>query len=128
MDQISDMLIRIKNAQKTGRSSVEMPFSKLKFALAKILVREKYLLDAEEKSRKGIKKLQINLKYNEGVPAIEEITKKSKPSRRVYLKKDAILPIRQGYGISVISTPKGLMTGKEARRAGLGGELICELW
>ncbi|MDD5589831.1 MAG: 30S ribosomal protein S8 [Candidatus Portnoybacteria bacterium] len=128
MDQISDMLIRIKNAQKTGRASIEMPFSKLKFALAKILEKEKYLSGVEEKSKKGIKRLQINLKYDEGIPAIQEIVKKSKPSRRVYIKKNEILPVKQGYGISVISTPEGLMTGKEARRAGLGGELICELW
>lgn len=128
MDQISDMLIRIKNAQKTGRGSIEMPFSKLKLALAKILEKEGYLSGAEEKNKKGIKRLQIDLKYEEGTPAIREIVKKSKPSRRIYIKKNEILPIKQGYGISVISTPKGLMTGKEARRAGLGGELICELW
>jgi small subunit ribosomal protein S8 len=128
MDQISDMLIRIKNAQKTGRASIEMPFSKLRLALAKILEREDYLNGAEEKSRKGIKFLQITLKYSENAPAISEIVKKSKSSRRIYIKKDEILPIKQGYGISIISTPKGLMTGKEARKAGLGGELICELW
>jgi small subunit ribosomal protein S8 len=128
MDQISDMLIRIKNAQKTGKASVEMPFSGLKLALAKILEKEKYIDGIEEKNRKGIRRLQINLKYNEGEPAIQEIVKKSKLSRRIYIKKSEIMPIKQGFGICIISTPKGLMTGKEARREGLGGELICELW
>jgi small subunit ribosomal protein S8 len=128
MDQISDFLIRIKNAQKAGRENVEIPFSKAKFELAKIFARENFVASVEEKGKKAAKKIYINLKYDEGMPAIENIVRKSKPSRRVYIGKDDIKTIKQGYGRAIISTSRGLMTDKEARKAGLGGELICEIW
>ena len=125
---ISDMIIRIKNAQRAGKASVEMPYSKAKFELAKILENEKFVGSLEEKGRKAAKKLSINLIYNEGVPAISDIVRKSKPSRRVYIGKNDTHNIRQGFGRAIISTSRGLMTGAQARKAGLGGELICELY
>jgi len=128
MDPISDMLIRIKNAQKAGRPSVEIPYSKAKFALAKIIERENFVASVEEKGKKTARKLLINLKYDQGAPAIEDIVRKSKPSRRIYIGRDKIRSVRQGYGRAIISTPKGLMTDREAKRARLGGELICEIW
>lgn len=128
MDPISDMLIRIKNAQKAGHPSIEIPFSKLKFALAKILEKEKLISVVEEKGKKSAGRIHIILKYNQGQPAIQDLRRISRPSRRVYLKKENIWPVKQGYGIAIISTSKGLMTGKEARKAGLGGEVICEVW
>ncbi|PIQ75167.1 MAG: 30S ribosomal protein S8 [Candidatus Portnoybacteria bacterium CG_4_8_14_3_um_filter_40_10] len=128
MDPISDILIRIKNAQKAGKPSVEVPFSKVKFELAKIFERENFVEGVEEKGKKAAKKIYINLKYKDGIPAIENITRKSRPSGRIYLGKDKIRSVRQGYGRAIISTSKGLMSDKEARKAGLGGELICEIW
>jgi small subunit ribosomal protein S8 len=127
-DAISDMLIRIKNAQRANRPSLEIPFSKMKFQLAKIFERENFIGPIEEKGKKAARKIEIKLKYSDGVPAVEDIVRKSKPSRRMYMGKDEIKPIKQGYGRAIISTSKGLMTDKEARKAGLGGELICEIW
>jgi small subunit ribosomal protein S8 len=128
MDPISDMLIRIKNAQASGRPNVEMPYSKVKFELAKIFERENFVGNVEEKGKKAAKKIYIDLKYEDDIPAIENIVRKSKPSRRVYIGKAQIQTVRQGYGRAIISTSRGLMTNKEARKAGLGGELICEIW
>jgi small subunit ribosomal protein S8 len=128
MDPISDFLIRIKNAQKAGRPDVEIPFSNAKFELAKIFGRENFVGSVEERGKKAAKKIFINLKYEDGMPAIENIVRKSKPSRRVYIGKSQIQTVRQGYGRAIISTSRGLMTDKEARKAGLGGELICEIW
>jgi len=127
-DPISDMLIRIKNAQATGNPSVEIPYSMVKFELAKIIEKEGFIGSTEEKGKKATKKIVINLKYEQGVPAIGNIVRKSKPSRRMYLGKDDIHSVRQGFGRAIISTSKGLMTDKEARKAGLGGELICEIY
>lgn len=127
-DPISDMLIRVKNAQKAGRPSVEIPFSKVKFELAKIFEKEGFVSTIEEKGKKAARKIIINLKYNEGAPAIENIIRKSKPSRRMYVGKKEIHNIRQGFGRSIISTPKGLMSDVEAKKSGLGGELICEIY
>ncbi len=127
-DPISDMLIRIKNAQAAGKPNVEIPYSMVKFELAKIIEKEGFVSSIEEKGKKATRKIVINLKYDQGVPAIEDIIRKSKSSRRIYIGKDEIHSVRQGFGRAIISTSKGLMTGKEARKAGLGGELICEIW
>lgn len=128
MDPISDMLIRIKNAQRAQKPSVEIPYSGVKFELAKIFEKEGFIGSIEEKGKKAAHKILINLKYNQGEPAIEDIVRKSKSSRRVYIGKDKIYSVRQGFGRAIISTSKGLMTDKEARKAGLGGELICEIY
>jgi small subunit ribosomal protein S8 len=128
MDSISDMLIRIKNAQTAGRANVEIPYSNVKFELARVFEREKFVGAVEEKGKKAARKIIIVLKYEEGRPAIENIVRKSKPSRRIYIGKSEIKTIKQGFGRAVISTSKGLMTGSEARKAGLGGELICEIY
>jgi small subunit ribosomal protein S8 len=128
MDTISDMLIRIKNAQAAGRPIVEIPYSGAKFALAKVLERENFVGSIEEKGKKAARKILINLKYQDGVPAIENIERKSKPSRRIYIGKNEIKNVRQGFGRAIISTSRGLMTDKEAKKAGLGGELICEIY
>ncbi|MBI4709123.1 MAG: 30S ribosomal protein S8 [Candidatus Portnoybacteria bacterium] len=128
MDTISDMLIRIKNAQAAGRPNVEMPFSNLKFALAKILEKENFIGGIEEKGKKANHKISITLRYDEGQGAIQGVLRKSKPGRRLYLKKGQIWPVKQGYGRAIISTSKGLMTNKEAKKAGLGGEILCEIW
>ncbi len=128
MDPISDMLIRIKNAQKSGLASVQIPYSGAKFELAKIFQRENFVSTVEEKGKKAAREIVIKLKYEDNEPAIENIVRKSKPSRRLYIGKDKIYSVRQGYGRTIISTPKGLMTDKEAKKSGMGGELICEIW
>lgn len=127
-DPISDMLIRIKNAQAAGRASVGIPFSKVKLELAKIIQKEGFVGRIDEKGKKSGREIVVDLKYDQGVPAIEDIIRKSKPSRRIYIGKEEIRSVRQGYGRAIISTSKGLLTDKEARKAGLGGEIICEIW
>ncbi len=124
-DPISDMLTRIRNAGKAGHKTVTIPLSDLKFEIAKILKIEGYLEDFK-KSGKGSKKvLEINLKY----PAvINEIKRVSKPGQRFYVKADKMKQFKSGYGVSIISTPKGLMTNKEAKKSGLGGEVLLEIW
>ena len=125
MDPISDMLTRIRNAQKAEHKSVIMPLSKIKLEIAKILKKEGYIEDFKKSEKKGKKSLEIDLKYP---PAINEIKRISKPGQRFYVKADKIKQVKSGYGISIISTSKGLMTGKEAKKAGLGGETLLEIW
>lgn len=128
MDPISDMLIRIKNAQAAGHETVEMPSSKAKFELGKILKQNGYLESIEKKKAKNKEKIALKLKYNQGVPAIREVKRISRPGCRIYIKSGKIRPIKQGYGAVIISTSKGLMLGSEAKKAKLGGEVICEIW
>ena len=125
MDPISDMLTRIRNAQKAGHQTVSIPVSNLKIEIAKILKKENYISDWG-KSGKEIKKIiEVTLKYP---IAINEIKRISKSGQRFYVKADKIKQVKSGYGISIISTSKGLMTGKEAKKAGLGGETLLEIW
>ena len=128
VDPISDMLIRIKNAQAVSRQTVNIPFSKIKFSLAKVLEKEGLIEAITTRGRKIKKIIEIKLKYEKGQPVIEEIKRVSKPGQRIYLKKSQVKPIRQGYGLSIISTSQGLMTNKEAKKKGLGGEVLCEIW
>ena len=125
VDPISDMLIRIKNAQSAGHKSVAIPLSKIKIEIAKILKNEKYIGDFK-KTGKGVKKiLEIDLIYPS---AIQEVKRISKQGRRIYCKASELKRIKNGYGVSIISTPKGLMTNQEARKAQLGGEILFEIW
>ncbi|HEY4494858.1 MAG TPA: 30S ribosomal protein S8 [Candidatus Paceibacterota bacterium] len=124
-DPISDMLTRIRNAQKAEHKSVIMPLSKIKLEIAKILKKEGYIEELKKSDKKGSKYLEIDLKYP---AAINEIKRVSKPGQRFYVKADKIKQVKSGYGISIISTSKGLMTGKEAKKAGLGGETLLEIW
>ena len=132
MSPIANMLVQLKNAQARSIEEVVLPFSKMKFDIAMIL-KEKGFVGEVEKRKKKMKKAELNFiaikpKYVDGVGAISEIKLVSKPSRRVYAAKDDLKPIMNGYGISVVSTSKGLMTGSEARKAGIGGEVIFEVW
>ncbi len=126
-DPISDMFVRIKNAQAVGFPVVEMPYSKIKYQIADILNKEGLIDKIEKKFKKTNKILKLNLKYDGKEPLIKEMKRISKPSRRVYAKKLEILK-RAGYGIKIVSTPQGLMTVKEAHKKGLGGEVICQIW
>ena len=127
-DPISDMLTRIRNAQAVQKLDVLIPFSKLKYQIANILEKANFIQSAEKKGR-GIKKnIKITLKYVNKMPGIAGLKRISKPGQRIYLSAKQIRPIRGGIGISIISTSKGLMTNKDARKKKLGGEVICEIW
>ncbi len=128
-DPISDMLTRLRNAIMAGHKQIELPGSKLKFALAKILETEGFL-DNVHIVEVGPRKL-LKAKFavgDAGIPKIQAITRISKPGLRVYKKATDLRPVRSGFGIAIISTPNGLMTAKEARKRSLGGELICEVY
>ena len=127
-DPISDMLIRIQNAQRAGHKAVSMPFSKFKFALAKILEKHGYVGDILKRGKKLKKFFEINLLYKDKNPRISGIRRVSKQGKRIYLPKEKIKPVKQGYGMHVISTSKGLMSDKEAKKEGVGGEVIAEVW
>ena len=127
-DPIADMLIRIKNAQARNNAMVVIPISKIKFALAKILEREGFINNVTEQKQNKKNNIEITLKYNEGVPVIQELKRISKSSRRFYAGKGKIPRPLQGYGIAIISTSKGLLTDAEARKKKIGGEVICEVW
>lgn len=135
MDPIADMLTIIRNGLAVKKDKVLVPFSKIKFEIAKILEKEKFIEKVEKVKRKikrGKSKpkpfLEIYLKYEDGQPAISGIEKISKPGQRIYLPYKKIKPVKGGYGIAIISTSKGLMTDKEARKKKVGGEIICEVW
>lgn len=123
-DTVADMLTRIRNAQRANKSAVSMPASKLKLAIAKLLLDEGYVSSAEVDGEQK-PTLNIGLKYYEGKPVIEEIRRVSRPGLRIYKGKDELTRVKQGLGILVVSTNKGIMTDRAARSAGLGGEIIA---
>ena len=129
-DPIADLLTRIRNAQMAAHESVEVPHSRIKHDIVKILVTEGYLLgDSTRKDELDKPTIQIMLKYDRNrVPAIRTLRRVSKPGRRVYVKRDDIPSVLGGLGINILSTSKGLLTGKKARREGVGGEILCEIY
>jgi small subunit ribosomal protein S8 len=131
-DTIADMLTRIRNASKIKKASVFVPFSKMKLELAKILKREGFISDINEikPGTEGCKfgGLEVVLKYNDGQPAITTIKRLSKPGQRRYVSKDDLSIVLNNYGIAIISTSSGIMTNKQAKKSGLGGEAICEVY
>ncbi len=127
-DPVTDMLNRIKNAQASGKELVVIPFSNLKYEIAKILEKEGLIEKIEKKGRKAKRFIEITLKYNNGVPAISGLKRVSKPGQRIYHPSHQLKPVKGGYGISIISTSQGLMTNKEAKKKKVGGEILCEIW
>ena len=124
-DPISDMLTRIRNSQAVNKKEVVMPFSTVKFAIAKVLKAEGYIADYRE-SGEGIERsLIITLKYFEGAPVIDNLRRVSRPGLRIYKNKDELPEVKNGLGIAIVSTSKGVMSCREARRLGQGGEIIC---
>lgn len=133
LDPIADMLTRIRNAQRAKHKDVTVPFSKLKLSIAKILEERNFIESVKKEIEGSFPVLKIVLKYEvisntQKNPAIREIRRVSREGQRIYVKKDAIKRVKNGFGISVVSTSKGIMTGDSARKLGLGGEVICELW
>jgi small subunit ribosomal protein S8 len=124
-DVIADMLTRIRNALRARHPKVDVPASRLKVEIARVLKEEGYILNykvAEEGARKTIK---IYLKYHNNRPVITDLKRVSRPGCRIYVGRDRIQPVLGGLGVSILSTPKGVMTDKQARREGVGGELLC---
>ncbi len=128
MDTISNMIIQIKNAGNAGHESVTVPYSKLKHSIAEVLKKEKFIKNAEPKSEKGKKMLSVELFMEKRVPKIKGVERISKPSRRVYTKTSDIRGVKSGYGALILSTSHGIMSGREAKKAGLGGEALFKIW
>jgi len=130
-DSISDLLIRIKNGYLARQKRVTIPYSRIKEELSKLLVRNGYLEKYEVEKlgeRKARKEILVYLRYEEKSPALNDVKRISKPSLRIYTRKNKIPRVLGGLGIAIISTPQGLLTDGEARKAGLGGEVICKIW
>ena len=127
-DPIGDLITRIRNAAMRGRSKVMSPASTLRVRVLNVLKDEGYIRDFSEVEKDGRKELEIELKFFEGQPAIHEIHRVSKPGRRVYSSIKDLGLVRNGLGISIISTPKGVMSDAAARTANVGGEILCEVY
>jgi small subunit ribosomal protein S8 len=131
-DPIADMLTRIRNAIMAGHSTVAIPHSKMKMAIAQILKEEGYIEDVTLEEGKPAPVMVIKLKYwgqrRERRPVITNLKRVSKPGRRVYVGKDEIPWVLSGMGIAILTTPKGVMTGQQAHRLGVGGEVLCYVW
>jgi small subunit ribosomal protein S8 len=124
-DPIADMLTRIRNAQQVEKTSVVMPSSKLKVAIAKVLADEGYIDGFNVAENSGKSTLEIGLKYYAGRPVIERLERVSTPGLRVYKPSKSIPHVMNGLGVAIVSTPKGVMTDRKARASGVGGEVIC---
>ncbi len=128
-DPIGDFITRIKNASAVGHESLSLPYSKLKAAVADVLASAGYVASSEKRGKKTNKTLTVGLLYKkDGSPRISEVKRISKPSRRIYRSVKEIFPVRYGKGSLILSTSKGIMTGKEAKKAKLGGEVLFEIW
>jgi small subunit ribosomal protein S8 len=126
-DPLGDLLTRIRNAQQRGRSSVSSPASKLRMRVLDVLQREGYIRGYSEVEKEGRRELDIELKYYDGAPVISEIRRVSKPGRRVYSSVGDLPLVRNGLGISILSTPKGVMSDNDARSQNVGGEILCRV-
>ncbi len=124
-DPISDMLTRIRNGQKAHKVSVSMPASSVKVAIANVLKDEGYITGFETSGEGAEKALSVELKYFEGTPVIEKVQRVSKPGLRIYRGKDEMPKVLGGLGIVIVSTSAGVMSDRQARQQGIGGEVIC---
>ncbi|HUM06232.1 MAG TPA: 30S ribosomal protein S8 [Terriglobales bacterium] len=128
-DPVADMLARIRNAIRARHQKVDIPASKLKTEIARILKEEGYIANFKPTEEEGHKVLRVYLKYgSNNEAAISNLARVSRPGCRVYVRRTEIPRVLGGLGINILTTPKGVMTGRAARKAGLGGELLCEIW
>ena len=127
-DPISDMLTRIRNAMTAGHEELTLPASSVKRRIIEILKQEGYIDDFEPRDDGPQGTLSIRLKWHAGQPAIEGLRRVSRPGQRRYARSSEIPKVRNGLGIMIVSTSKGMMTDRAARKAGVGGELICSIW
>lgn len=124
-DPIADMLTRIRNGLAAGKKSVAIPHSKMKESIAQVLKIEGYIADFNQNSADGKATLNIELKYFQGKPVIDKVSRVSRPGLRIYKSKDDLPKVMGGLGIAIISTSKGVMTDRAARKEGHGGEVLC---
>lgn len=128
-DPLGDMLTRIRNAQRARMAAVESPASRLRVNVLEVLKREGYIRGyTRREERAGLDMLRIELKYQDGEPVIKQIARVSKPGRRVYSKIAELPKVFNGLGISILSTPRGVMSDNEARAANVGGEVLCRVF
>ena len=128
-DPLGDMLTRIRNGQMAKKSTVTAPASRLRVNVLEVLKREGYIRGySQAETSPGIAELTIELKYHEGAPVIQAISRVSKPGRRVYSKIKDLAKVSSGLGISILSTPRGVMSDAEARQANVGGEVLCQVF
>jgi small subunit ribosomal protein S8 len=124
-DPIADMLTRIRNGQTAGKVAVRMPASKQKVAVAQVLKDEGYIADFQKTDAEGYPVLEVSLKYFQGEPVIEMLKRVSRPGLRIYKGRDELPNVRGGLGVAIVSTSKGVMTDREARKQGHGGEVLA---
>jgi small subunit ribosomal protein S8 len=127
-DPVADFLARIRNAIRARHQKLDVPASKLKAEIARILKEEGYISNYKTQEEEGRQILRVYLKYSGAEPAILDLARISRPGCRVYIGRDEIKRVQGGLGICILTTPKGVMTGRQARREGVGGELLCEVW
>ncbi len=127
-DPLGDMLTRIRNGQHARKATIKSPASKLRSNVLEVLKREGYIRDYSAEGIAAKAEIQIELKYHEGEPVIKEIDRVSKPGRRVYSKVADLPRVYNGLGISILSTPQGIMSDNEARAANVGGEILCRVF
>jgi small subunit ribosomal protein S8 len=127
-DPVSDLLARIRNAGQARHAELTCPSSRLKLAVAKVLVEGGFLDSVGVEAQEGKPVLRIRLRYTDGRPLIDGLRRVSKPSRRVYVDVRHIPRVRRGLGIAVLSTPRGVLSDREAREQQVGGEVVCEVW
>ena len=128
MDPIANMLIQIKNAGYAGLDSVSIPYSEIKFTIAKILEKEGYISNIQKTGKKIKKFIECDIVYNDKKPRVTQVERVSKPSKRVYYGVKSIKPVRNGHGRIIVSTPKGVMTGEQAHKEHVGGEVLFKIW
>lgn len=128
MDPIADMLINIKNASTAGKPLALVPYSKLKLSIANLLVKEGYLKSIAKRGKKAKKFIELEITYVDKKPKIQGVSRISKPSRRIYFGTGDVKPVKNGYGLLVLSTPKGILGGKDARKEHVGGEALFKIW
>ncbi|MEM8799005.1 MAG: 30S ribosomal protein S8 [Pseudomonadota bacterium] len=128
-DPLADMLTRIRNGQRANKMSVRSPASKLRKRVLDVLQREGYIRGYEEEANdRGFQEIRIELKYHDGGPVIQDIARVSKPGRRVYMGVEDLPRVQNGLGISIVSTPKGVLSDAEARSSNVGGEVLCTVF
>ena len=128
-DPVGDFLTRIRNAMRARHQKLDVPASKLKAEIARILKEEGYIANYKPTEEDGMKVIRVYLKYNtNNESVIRDLKRVSRPGCRVYQGKNDIRRVQGGFGIAILTTPKGVMTGRQARREGVGGELLCEVW
>ena len=127
-DPVADFVTRIRNAIRARHQKLDVPASKLKAEIARILKEEGYISNFKTQEEDGKQILRVYLKYGGAEAAIRDLARISRPGCRVYVGRDEIKRVQGGLGISIMTTPKGVMTGRQARREGVGGEVLCEVW